>query len=175
MRSKPKRVVEFDGMRSKVRSDKIEIPNLQAMNRFEALQWLIRHTYPTGYSKGNPLGISWRDKHWGEVMGKFPTHGENNDFLEGGSGHPESYTGRHPSRCGAQATVKARGYGERGSCDVCDAQNVRISRCDAAGIETYACTKCRGDEPRRCETNECDLDGSCIACLAVSGEVCQDE
>lgn len=63
----------------------------------------------------------------------------------------------------------------KGSCDVCDAQNVRISRCDAAGIETYACTKCRGDEPRRCETNECDLDGSCIACLAVSGEVCQDE
>lgn len=30
--------------------------------------------------------------------------------------------------------------------------------------------------PRRCETGECDPgDGSCIACGAISGEVCQDQ
>lgn len=50
-----KRTVTFDGMTSKVRSDKIAIPDLQSMNRFAALQWLIRHTYATGYSKPNPL------------------------------------------------------------------------------------------------------------------------
>lgn len=62
----------------------------------------------------------------------------------------------------------------KGACDVCDAQNFRVSRADVTGIETYACGKCSGDPPRRCETNECDLDGSCVACAAVSGEICQD-
>ncbi len=63
----------------------------------------------------------------------------------------------------------------RGSCDCCDAQNVRINRVEAYGIETYACGKCRGDTPRRCETNECDPGGECMYCGAISGEVCQDD
>jgi len=63
----------------------------------------------------------------------------------------------------------------RGSCDICDAQKVRVRRVEASGLEAYACAKCCGDPPRRCESNECDLDGSCIACLAVSGEICQDQ
>jgi hypothetical protein len=29
------------------------------------------------------------------------------------------------------------------------------------------------DAPRRCDTNECDGDGSCFACNAISGEVCR--
>ena len=62
-----------------------------------------------------------------------------------------------------------------GSCDCCDAQNVRLSFHIVAGLETYACTKCSGGPPRRCETNECDPGGECMACGAVSGEVCQDQ
>lgn len=61
-----------------------------------------------------------------------------------------------------------------GSCDVCDAQNVRTSRCDVTGIETYACDECRGEPPRRCETNKCDPGGECMSCGAVNGEICRD-
>jgi hypothetical protein len=51
----PKREVSYDGARYKVRSDKIEIPDFTQMSRFEALQWMCRHTYARGYSKPNPL------------------------------------------------------------------------------------------------------------------------
>jgi hypothetical protein len=54
-RKGPKREVEWDGRWYKVRSDKIEIPDLKAMSRFAALTWLCRETYPTGYSRPNPL------------------------------------------------------------------------------------------------------------------------
>lgn len=48
--------VWFDGQESVVRSSKIAIPDLKAMSRFDALQWLIRNTYPRGYSRAtNPL------------------------------------------------------------------------------------------------------------------------
>jgi len=63
----------------------------------------------------------------------------------------------------------------RGTCDCCDAQNVRVSRVWVTGIETFACTKCSGGDARRCETNECDGDGSCFACGAINGEICQDQ
>lgn len=60
------------------------------------------------------------------------------------------------------------------SCDICDAQNVKVRRVEVTGIETYVCAKCAGDPPRRCETNECDPGGECMSCGSVSGEVCQD-
>jgi hypothetical protein len=60
-----------------------------------------------------------------------------------------------------------------GSCDACNAQNVRIHRADTCGIETYACAKCCGEPPCRCETNECDPGGECMNCGAVSGEACR--
>ena len=63
----------------------------------------------------------------------------------------------------------------KGSCDVCDAQNVKVMRAVVTWIETYACAKCHGDPPRRCETGECDTGGVCMNCGAISGEVCQDE
>lgn len=60
---KPKREVEWDGRVYKVRSDKVEIPDLAAAEalpsghaeRFRALTWLIANTYPTGTSRPNPL------------------------------------------------------------------------------------------------------------------------
>lgn len=51
----PKREVEWDGRTYKVRSNKIEIPDLKSMSRFAALTWLCRETYPTGYSRPSPL------------------------------------------------------------------------------------------------------------------------
>jgi hypothetical protein len=35
---------------------------------------------------------------------------------------------------------------QRGTCDVCERQHVPVSRCWAAGIETFACDECRGIE-----------------------------
>lgn len=52
---RPKRTVTYDGQTYKVKSDKIEIPDLDTLPRLEALQWLCQHTYPRGYSKPNPL------------------------------------------------------------------------------------------------------------------------
>lgn len=52
---KPKREVEWDGRFYKVRKSKIEIPDLKAMSRIAAILWLCRETYPTGYSRPNPL------------------------------------------------------------------------------------------------------------------------
>jgi hypothetical protein len=53
----PKREVEWDGKFYKVKSDKIDIPDLQAMPRMSAILWLNAHTYPRGYSKPNPLAL----------------------------------------------------------------------------------------------------------------------
>jgi len=53
-----KHTVEFDGKTYKVKSNKVDIPNLTKMNRFDALQWLIKNTYATGRgtrTKHNPL------------------------------------------------------------------------------------------------------------------------
>ena len=50
-----KRTVTYDGSTYKVRSDKVDIPDLDNMDRFAALQWLIRETYARGYSRPNPL------------------------------------------------------------------------------------------------------------------------
>jgi hypothetical protein len=51
----PKREVEWDGCWYKVRSNKIVIPDLKTLPRFEALTWLCRETYSRGYSRPNPL------------------------------------------------------------------------------------------------------------------------
>ena len=51
----PMPTVTFDGRTMKVRSRSTEIPDLAAMPRMEAIVWLLRHTYPAGYSKPNPL------------------------------------------------------------------------------------------------------------------------
>ena len=55
---KTKREVSYDGSTCKVRSDKIEIPDFEQMDRFAVLIWLNKHTYPTGAgirTKPNPL------------------------------------------------------------------------------------------------------------------------
>lgn len=52
---KKKREVEWDGRFYRVRSDKVPIPDLTAVSRFQALNWLIANTYPTGYSRPSPL------------------------------------------------------------------------------------------------------------------------
>ena len=51
----PKRYVQWNGASYAVRSSRIEIPDLSAMPRFEALKWLINHTHARGYQKPNPL------------------------------------------------------------------------------------------------------------------------
>ena len=60
------------------------------------------------------------------------------------------------------------------TCDVCDKPRVKVRRVEISGIETFVCAKCADDDPRRCETDECGFGGECIACGAISGEVCQD-
>jgi hypothetical protein len=52
---KSKRTVVYDDQAYKVRSDTIEIPDLETMTRFAALQWLCRNTYGRGHSRPNPL------------------------------------------------------------------------------------------------------------------------
>lgn len=49
-----KRTVTHDGTTYKVRSDKIEIPDLESMERTAALVWLVRHTYPRGTNHHRP-------------------------------------------------------------------------------------------------------------------------
>jgi hypothetical protein len=44
--------VFYDGAVSVLKSRKTVIPDLKAMSKFEALQWLIQNTRPRGYSKG---------------------------------------------------------------------------------------------------------------------------
>ena len=43
-----KRRVSYDGDTCTVRSDKIEIPDFDQMDRFAVLIWLNKHTYATG-------------------------------------------------------------------------------------------------------------------------------
>jgi hypothetical protein len=51
-----KRTVDHNGITYKVRSDKIEIPDLATMDGTAAAMWLIRNTYPRGFSRAtNPL------------------------------------------------------------------------------------------------------------------------
>lgn len=48
--------VTYDGQESVLKSRKTIVPDLNAMGRIEALQWLIKHTRPRGYSRNaNPL------------------------------------------------------------------------------------------------------------------------
>ena len=52
----PMPTVTFDGQVYKMKSRKVEIPNLSEMPRIEALIWLNRNTRARGYSKvTNPL------------------------------------------------------------------------------------------------------------------------
>lgn len=52
----PMPTVEYDGSIYKLKSRKIQIPDLNSMSRIEALLWLNANTYARGYSKPlNPL------------------------------------------------------------------------------------------------------------------------
>ncbi|MCW2721191.1 hypothetical protein [Pseudonocardia sp.] len=51
----PKRIAFYEGRSYKVKSDRIEIPNFEQMERMAVLQWMLRNTYPRGYGKPNPL------------------------------------------------------------------------------------------------------------------------
>ncbi len=54
----PKREVSYDGCTYKVRSNKIEIPDFDQMERMAVLVWLNRNTYPIGVgirTRPNPL------------------------------------------------------------------------------------------------------------------------
>lgn len=55
IRRGPKPIVEFEDRCYSARSYKVEIPDLAAMKRIDALLWLCQNTYPTGYSRPNPL------------------------------------------------------------------------------------------------------------------------
>jgi hypothetical protein len=50
-----KRTVTYDGNTYSVRSDRIDVPDLDTMTRTAALQWLCRHTYARGHSRPRPL------------------------------------------------------------------------------------------------------------------------
>ena len=50
----PARTATFDSRTYKVRGN-VDVPDLASMDRFEALRWILRHTYPRGYSRPNPL------------------------------------------------------------------------------------------------------------------------
>ena len=54
--SSPMPTVTYDGNTYKLKSRKIAVPDLQSMERFSALIWLINNTTSRGYSKpSNPL------------------------------------------------------------------------------------------------------------------------
>jgi hypothetical protein len=57
MRSKnPMPTVEFEGRVWSLKSRKTEVPDIEHMDRFDALIWLNRNTIPRGYHKApNPL------------------------------------------------------------------------------------------------------------------------
>lgn len=42
----------------------------------------------------------------------------------------------------------------KGTCDVCEAEDVELSRGFVTGIETFACAKCCGNEPDDQEPDE---------------------
>lgn len=45
-----KRTVAYDGNQYKVKSNKIDIPDLASLDRMSALYWLNQNTYKRGYS-----------------------------------------------------------------------------------------------------------------------------
>lgn len=49
-----KRTVTYDGKSYKVRSDKTEIPDFEAMPRLHVLVWLNQNTYATGSGTRTP-------------------------------------------------------------------------------------------------------------------------
>lgn len=51
----PMPTVTWDGTTYSLRSRNVEVPDLSAMSRFAAIQWLITNTYARGYSRPNPL------------------------------------------------------------------------------------------------------------------------
>lgn len=55
--AKRKREVEFDGTFYRVRSNTVDLPDLKAMNRFDALIWLNRHTYARGHSTKSNVNL----------------------------------------------------------------------------------------------------------------------
>ena len=64
----PMPTVTYDGNTYKLRSRKTVVPDLDAMGRTAALQWLCRETWPRGYSKppsplagmGDAIGLTVR-------------------------------------------------------------------------------------------------------------------
>ncbi len=50
----PMPTVTYNGQTYKVRSRKTDIPDLDAMSGTAAAMWLIRNTYPRGYSQPRP-------------------------------------------------------------------------------------------------------------------------
>lgn len=47
--------VTYDGDTYTLRSRSAPVPDLDKMQRFDALLWICRNTYPRGYSRPNPL------------------------------------------------------------------------------------------------------------------------
>lgn len=70
-----KRTVEWEGRTYKVRSDKVDIPDLTKMSRIGALTWLCQQTYPRGHSTKRPTARrSRRSNHsWGARLMMAPT------------------------------------------------------------------------------------------------------
>lgn len=54
----PKRTITYDGKTYKVKSDNIEIPNLDTLDRFAALIWLNQNTYKRGHSTRRPNSLA---------------------------------------------------------------------------------------------------------------------
>lgn len=50
----PKPTVKYDGKTYTCKAWKVEIPDLDAMDRTGALIWLLRNTVPRGYSRPQP-------------------------------------------------------------------------------------------------------------------------
>lgn len=52
-----KRTVEWEDRTYKIRSDKVDIPDLTQMSRIAALSWLCKESYARGHStkRPNPL------------------------------------------------------------------------------------------------------------------------
>ena len=60
-------------------------------------------------------------------------------------------------------------------------KHIDLDDCQAIVARMFGCivtiergTRDDDEPPRRCATDEVDLDGSCMACGAVQGEACQE-
>lgn len=54
-------------------------------------------------------------------------------------------------------------------------RTISLGECEAIAARLVdRIAAARGDDapPRRCDSSECDLDGSCMACGAIQGEYC---